>query len=198
HLDCAAAGHGRQATPAWRACPRAVQMCPGFRPRAQIAARVGREAQGDPRGGFHSAGGARRRGARPARSAGHCAGVLAVRAPHWAPPGPAPPNARSHPAWRERPRASRSPRPAPTRPRGPDPRRAPRPGAPDARPCGTRSVATPQAVVSAWMASPGHLANLLEGQYRDTGIAIEPQVPAALADGASGATYAQEFGVVTY
>jgi uncharacterized protein YkwD len=63
---------------------------------------------------------------------------------------------------------------------------------------GTLSLSTPQAIVSAWMASPGHLANILESQYRDTGIAIEPQVPAALADGASGATYAQEFGVVTY
>ena len=63
---------------------------------------------------------------------------------------------------------------------------------------GTLSLSTPQAIVSAWMASPGHLANILESQYRDTAIAIEPQVPAALADDASGATYAQEFGVVTY
>jgi len=109
-------------------------MCPGFRPRAQIAARVGREAQGDPRGGFHSAGGARRRGARPGRSAGHCAGVLAVGASHWRPPGPAPANARSHPAWRERQRASRSSRPQPAERRGPDAGGDPRQGPRDALP----------------------------------------------------------------
>jgi len=61
---------------------------------------------------------------------------------------------------------------------------------------GTLSLSTPQAIVSAWIGSPGHLANILEAQYRDTGIAIAPQVPASLADGASGATYAQEFGVI--
>jgi uncharacterized protein YkwD len=63
---------------------------------------------------------------------------------------------------------------------------------------GTLSLSTPQAIVSAWIASPGHLANILESQYRDTGIAVEPQVPAALADGSSGATYGQEFGVLAY
>ena len=63
---------------------------------------------------------------------------------------------------------------------------------------GTLSLPTPQAIVSAWIASPGHLANVLEGQYRDTGIAIMAQVPESLANGASGATYAQEFGVITH
>ena len=63
---------------------------------------------------------------------------------------------------------------------------------------GTLSLATPQAIVSAWIASPGHLANILEGQYRDTGIAIIPQVPVSLANGAAGATYVQEFGVITH
>jgi uncharacterized protein YkwD len=62
---------------------------------------------------------------------------------------------------------------------------------------GTLSLATPQAIVAAWIASPGHLANILESQYRDTGIAIAAAVPRGLADGVAGATYAQEFGVIT-
>ena len=61
---------------------------------------------------------------------------------------------------------------------------------------GTFNLATPEAVVEAWLASPGHLANILEGQYRETGIGVTPAVPASLADGAPGATYAQEFGVI--
>lgn len=61
---------------------------------------------------------------------------------------------------------------------------------------GTLALATPQAIVSAWIASPGHLANILEGQYRDTGVGVTAEVPAALAGGASGATYTQEFGVI--
>jgi uncharacterized protein YkwD len=61
---------------------------------------------------------------------------------------------------------------------------------------GTLSLSTPQAIVSAWIASPGHLANILEGQYTDTGIAVVPSVPPSLSQGAPGATYAQEFGVI--
>jgi uncharacterized protein YkwD len=63
---------------------------------------------------------------------------------------------------------------------------------------GTLGLATPQAIVDAWIASPGHLANILEGQYSDTGIAVIAQVPPALSDGAAGATYTQEFGVVLH
>jgi len=61
---------------------------------------------------------------------------------------------------------------------------------------GTLSLATPEAIVAAWVASPGHLANILESQYRDTGVGVAPQAPALLANGAPGATYAQEFGVI--
>ena len=61
---------------------------------------------------------------------------------------------------------------------------------------GTLSLATPQAIVAAWIGSPAHLANILEGSYRDTGIAIAPQVPAALAGGVAAATYSQEFGSI--
>jgi uncharacterized protein YkwD len=61
---------------------------------------------------------------------------------------------------------------------------------------GTYQLATPAAIVSAWTASPGHLANILERQYRDTGIGVVPQVPSSLGDGSPGASYAQEFGVI--
>jgi uncharacterized protein YkwD len=61
---------------------------------------------------------------------------------------------------------------------------------------GTYDLATPQAIVSAWIASPEHLANILEAQYTETGIGVAPAVPASLADGAPGGTYAQEFGVI--
>jgi uncharacterized protein YkwD len=61
---------------------------------------------------------------------------------------------------------------------------------------GTYELSTPQAVVEAWIASPEHLANILEARYVDTGIGVTPAVPTALAGGAPGATYAQEFGVI--
>jgi uncharacterized protein YkwD len=61
---------------------------------------------------------------------------------------------------------------------------------------GTYQLSTPQSIVDAWFASPGHLANILEAQYKETGIGVTPSVPAALAEGAPGATYAQEFGVI--
>ena len=61
---------------------------------------------------------------------------------------------------------------------------------------GTYQLSTPQAIASAWFASPEHLANILESQYRETGIGITPAVPASVGDGAPGATYAQEFGVI--
>ena len=61
---------------------------------------------------------------------------------------------------------------------------------------GTYWLATPQAIVSAWIASPEHLANILEAKYKETGIGVYPAVPASLSQGAPGATYAQEFGVV--
>jgi uncharacterized protein YkwD len=63
---------------------------------------------------------------------------------------------------------------------------------------GTLSLSTPQAIVAAWVASPGHLANILENQYVETGIAVVPSVPVSLAEGAAGATYAQEFGVIVH
>jgi uncharacterized protein YkwD len=61
---------------------------------------------------------------------------------------------------------------------------------------GTLTLATPQAIVNAWIASPEHLANILESKYRDTGIDVQPQVPESLAEGVEGALYTQEFGVI--
>lgn len=61
---------------------------------------------------------------------------------------------------------------------------------------GTYQLSTPHAIVAAWIASPGHLANILEAKYTETGIGVTPAVPSALAAGAPGATYAQEFGVI--
>jgi uncharacterized protein YkwD len=63
---------------------------------------------------------------------------------------------------------------------------------------GTYGLSTPAAIVSAWIASPGHLANILESQYSETGIGVISQVPAGLGNGAPGATYAQEFGVIVH
>ncbi len=61
---------------------------------------------------------------------------------------------------------------------------------------GTLSLATPRAIVAAWLASPEHRANILEGHYRETGIGVSPAVPSSLSEGAPGATYAQEFGTI--
>lgn len=61
---------------------------------------------------------------------------------------------------------------------------------------GTYQLSTPDAIVAAWFASPGHLANILETQYTETGVGVVAAVPASLGEGAPGATYAQEFGVI--
>jgi len=63
---------------------------------------------------------------------------------------------------------------------------------------GTFTLSTPQSIVEAWLASPGHLANILESNYHETGIGISPAVPSSLSGGAPGATYAQEFGVIIH
>jgi uncharacterized protein YkwD len=63
---------------------------------------------------------------------------------------------------------------------------------------GTYGLASPAAIVAAWIASPGHLANILEGQYSETGIGVTPNVPGSFGNGGPGATYAQEFGVIIH
>ena len=55
-------------------------------------------------------------------------------------------------------------------------------------------LATPQAIVAGWMASPGHRANILDARFRDTGIGVSPHPLASLARGQAGAIYTQDFG----
>jgi uncharacterized protein YkwD len=63
---------------------------------------------------------------------------------------------------------------------------------------GTGELASPRAIVAAWMASPGHRANILDGHFRDTAIGVSPHPPTSLAHGASGGIYTQDFGVITH
>lgn len=57
----------------------------------------------------------------------------------------------------------------------------------------TGAVASPAGMVAAWMASPGHRANILEGQYREIGIGIQFGVPMASSAAIAG-TYTTHFG----
>lgn len=61
---------------------------------------------------------------------------------------------------------------------------------------GTLSLATPKAIVAAWLASPEHLANILDAAYTETGMGVAPQAPPSMAEGQPGAIYSQEFGVI--
>jgi uncharacterized protein YkwD len=59
---------------------------------------------------------------------------------------------------------------------------------------GTLWLATPRAIVAAWMASPGHRANILDARFRDTAIGVSAHPPTNLAGGQAGAIYTQDFG----
>jgi uncharacterized protein YkwD len=59
---------------------------------------------------------------------------------------------------------------------------------------GTLRLATPRAIVDAWLASPEHRANILDPRYRDTAIGVSPHPPSSLAHGLRGAIYTQDFG----
>jgi uncharacterized protein YkwD len=59
---------------------------------------------------------------------------------------------------------------------------------------GTLWLATPRAIVAAWMASPGHRAKILDARFRDTGVGVFPRLLSSLARGHSGAIYTQDFG----
>jgi uncharacterized protein YkwD len=61
---------------------------------------------------------------------------------------------------------------------------------------GTLQLSTPNAIVAAWVASPEHLANILDNSYTETGMGVAPQVPAAFSEGNPGAVYSQVFGVI--
>jgi len=59
---------------------------------------------------------------------------------------------------------------------------------------GTLWLATPRAMVAAWMASPDHRANILDPRFRDTAVGVSAHPPAKLARGQTGAIYTQDFG----
>jgi uncharacterized protein YkwD len=61
---------------------------------------------------------------------------------------------------------------------------------------GTLNLATPSEIVTAWVNSPEHLANILERTYTVTGLAVAPQVPSDFSQGQDGAIYTQDFGGV--
>jgi uncharacterized protein YkwD len=56
---------------------------------------------------------------------------------------------------------------------------------------GAGVLATPRAIVRAWMHSPEHRRNILNGRFRDAGLGVSLGLPVP---GLSGATYANEFG----
>jgi uncharacterized protein YkwD len=58
---------------------------------------------------------------------------------------------------------------------------------------GTGSMGSAKSIVSAWMASSGHRANILKAGYREIGLGVVAGNPAG---GSGGATYASEFGTV--
>jgi uncharacterized protein YkwD len=60
---------------------------------------------------------------------------------------------------------------------------------------GSLSLSTPRAIVAGWMGSYGHRANILDANYRETGIGISPHL-GLLAPGESGGIYTQDFGVI--
>lgn len=58
---------------------------------------------------------------------------------------------------------------------------------------GTGALGTPEAIVRAWMGSPGHRANILRSEFREVGTGVVAAAPVAgLTD--PGGTYTQEFG----
>ena len=59
---------------------------------------------------------------------------------------------------------------------------------------GQGALAKPSAIVAAWMASPGHRANILRGAFREIGIGIAPGAPMAGLAGDPAVTYTNEFG----
>jgi uncharacterized protein YkwD len=58
----------------------------------------------------------------------------------------------------------------------------------------TGSLSTPRAIVAAWMASPGHRANILDASFRDTAVGVGAHLPASMGGGGAGGVYTQDFG----
>jgi uncharacterized protein YkwD len=58
----------------------------------------------------------------------------------------------------------------------------------------TGPLATPAAMVRAWMSSIPHRAIILTPRFRDIGVGVTPAAPSALSRGLAGATYTLELG----
>jgi uncharacterized protein YkwD len=61
---------------------------------------------------------------------------------------------------------------------------------------GTGDRATPNALVDAWLASPGHRRILLSGSYREIGVGVAGGAPNASSAGVPGATYTMDLGTI--
>jgi uncharacterized protein YkwD len=60
---------------------------------------------------------------------------------------------------------------------------------------GTQQLATAGEIERAWMASPGHRANILRRSFREIGIGIVAASPLAAGQGQPAATFTADFGV---
>jgi uncharacterized protein YkwD len=58
---------------------------------------------------------------------------------------------------------------------------------------GTGTLSTPRSIVRAWMRSPGHRANILNGRFREIGVGITYNAPVRVA-ARPAATYTTDFG----
>jgi uncharacterized protein YkwD len=59
---------------------------------------------------------------------------------------------------------------------------------------GTGSRATPAQIVSGWMHSPGHRANIVNASFREMGLGVALGTPVRVAAASGAATYANQFG----
>jgi uncharacterized protein YkwD len=59
---------------------------------------------------------------------------------------------------------------------------------------GTGSDATPAQMVSAWMHSPGHRANILDAQFHDIGVGAAVGAPVQVTGAQVAGTYTTDFG----
>jgi uncharacterized protein YkwD len=57
---------------------------------------------------------------------------------------------------------------------------------------GTGALASPQRIIAAWMASPGHRANILRPEFDEIGMAVVTGAPGL--DAATAGTYVADFG----
>jgi uncharacterized protein YkwD len=61
---------------------------------------------------------------------------------------------------------------------------------------GTLQLSTPAAIVARWMKSSDHRVNILNPDFRDSGVGIVAKAPSRYANGQRGATYTQQFGAI--